>query len=265
MTTVERQLDGLILPPPSGERPRQLLVLCHGIGADGSQLVELAFSWARSLPNTAIAAPNGPFPHRLHHWPFGTTKGYEWFNPAAPETDGGTSIWNADALLDRFIDSQLKRLKLADDAYALAGFSQGAMVALFTGLRRRVAPCAIVSFAGALIGPELIAGERKNRAPVLLVHGEKDRIVQPARSRAAAAALMAAGIPVRTLYRPTLRHEIDSAGSAAAEAFLCEKLDIGGPRKSAKIYQKMSVFNQDNEPLQAGVFGGSRTDKSLYN
>ena len=39
------------------------------------------------------------------------------------------------------------------DAYALMGFSQGAMTALFTGLRRAAAPRAILAFSGALIAP----------------------------------------------------------------------------------------------------------------
>ena len=42
--------------------------------------------------------------------------------------------------LNAFIDAELDRLGLPGEAYALRGFSQGAMTALFTGLRRTAAP-----------------------------------------------------------------------------------------------------------------------------
>ena len=36
------------------------------------------------------------------------------------------------------------------------GFSQGAMMSLFTGLRRQVAPRAILAFSGALVAPQTL-------------------------------------------------------------------------------------------------------------
>ena len=73
------------------------------------------------------------------------------------------------------------------------GFSQGAMISLFTGLRRVAAPRAILGFSGALIAPETLAAELTNRAPVLLVHGEADEAVPVSRSRDAEATLRADG------------------------------------------------------------------------
>ena len=94
------------------------------------------------------------------------------------------------------------------------GFSQGAMTVLFTGLRRPVAPRAILAFSGALIAPETLVAERQNAAPVLLVHGEADGQVPVQRSRDAEAQLKAAGVPVESLYVPTLGHGIDEGGIA---------------------------------------------------
>ena len=64
----------------------------------------------------------------------------------------------AAGFLDAFIDAELARLGLPAEAYALMGFSQGAMTVLFTGLRRAVAPRAILAFSGALVAPERLAG-----------------------------------------------------------------------------------------------------------
>jgi phospholipase/carboxylesterase len=96
--------------------------------------------------------------------------------------------------------------------YAIMGFSQGAMISLFTGLREVVAPRAILAFSGALIAPETLAAELANRAPVLLVHGEADEAVPVSRSHDAEVALEAAGVPVEAHYIPRLGHGIDDTG-----------------------------------------------------
>jgi phospholipase/carboxylesterase len=103
---------------------------------------------------------------------------------------------------------------LPPDAYALMGFSQGAMTVLFTGLRRPAAPRAILAFSGALVAPEMLTAELANRAPVLLVHGEADDVVPAQRSRDAEQALRAAGVPVESVFVPRLGHGIDETGLA---------------------------------------------------
>ena len=120
----------------------------------------------------------------------------------------------AATFLNPFLDAELARLGLPADAYALMGFSQGAMTALFTGLRRATAPRAILAFSGALIAPGSLATELTHRPPVLLVHGEADEVVPVERSREAEAALRAAGVPVEATYVPRLGHGIDDTGLA---------------------------------------------------
>jgi phospholipase/carboxylesterase len=129
-------------------------------------------------------------------------------------------VRTASALLDRFIDVELQRLGLPSEAVVLAGFSQGAMMALYTGLRRPAAPRGIIGFSGALPGLQHIPQEMRNRAPVLLVHGEADPIVPAERSRDAENALRALEIPVRLVPVPGLGHAIDSSGMQAGLDFL---------------------------------------------
>jgi phospholipase/carboxylesterase len=88
------------------------------------------------------------------------------------------------------------------------------MTVLFTGLRRAVAPRAILAFSGALVAPDSLAAELANRTPVLLVHGEADDVVPVQRSHDAEAALRAANVPVEAVYVPRLGHGIDDAGLA---------------------------------------------------
>jgi phospholipase/carboxylesterase len=95
------------------------------------------------------------------------------------------------------------------------GFSQGAMTALFTGLRGPVTPAAILAYSGALLAHDTLAAEIRARPPVLLVHGEADEVVPAWASRHSETALRAAGVPVESLFLPGLDHGIDEAGLAA--------------------------------------------------
>jgi phospholipase/carboxylesterase len=204
--------------PRYGARPgraRMLVVLCHGIGADGDDVIGLAPHWTGLLPDAAFAAPDAPFP--FDQAPFGR----QWFSLAdrsLPALEAG--VRNAWPILNRFIDGELARLELPPEAYALVGVSQGAMVALFVGLRRDHAPRAIVSYSGALIAPGALAEERRNDAPVLLVHGTADELVPAQLTRHAEAVLHADGVPVCMKLMPGLGHAVDETGLTIGGGFL---------------------------------------------
>lgn len=200
------ELDGPRWGPASKGKPAQLVVLCHGLGADGHDLIDLAPSWAPAVPDALFVSVDAP-----EHHPAGF--GRQWWDVGDRNPrDQEAGVRRAAAHLGRFIDAELARLGLPAEAYALMGFSQGAMTVLFTGLRRPSAPRAILAFSGALIAPETLAAELANRAPVLLVHGESDDVVPAYRSRDAETALRAAGVPVESMFVPRLGHGIDETG-----------------------------------------------------
>jgi phospholipase/carboxylesterase len=201
-------LEAIRSGPASKAKPKQLVILCHGLGADGFDLIDLASSWQHACPDALFAAVHAPF---LHDSGFGR----QWWSvadrsPAVMEAGAR----RAAAYLHGFIDDELGRLELEPDAYAMMGFSQGAMISLFTGLRRPVGPRAILAFSGALIAPDTLQAELANHAPVLLVHGEADETVPVSRSYEAEAALIAADVPVDAHYIPRLGHGIDDSGIA---------------------------------------------------
>jgi phospholipase/carboxylesterase len=202
------ELDGPRWGPASKASPKQLVVLCHGLGADGHDLIDLAPTWAHALPNALFISVDAPFPHESGF-------GRQWWSVEdRSPTVMDAGVRRAASFLSAFIDAELDRLALPAAAYALMGFSQGAMTALFTGLRRVVAPRAILAFSGALVAPETLPAELANRAPVLLVHGEADDVVPVHRSHDAEAALRAANVPVEAVYVPRLGHGIDDTGLA---------------------------------------------------
>ena len=201
-------LDGPRAAPASGGPARQLVVICHGVGADGQDLIDLAPYWARALPDAAFVAPNGPA--RYDMAPPDYPHARQWFSLADRSPDKmAAGAEQARAALDPFIDAELARLGLAPGAYALAGFSQGAMTVLHAGLRRATPPRAILAFSGALLTP---VPKPPPATEVLLVHGEADDVVPVQRSRDAEAALRASGVPVEAVWRPRVGHSIDEVG-----------------------------------------------------
>jgi phospholipase/carboxylesterase len=207
-------LSGPALQPRSGAAPRHIVVLLHGVGADGQDLIGLGAHWGAALPHALFLAPDGPEPCDM------APHGRQWFSLAdrAPAAIAAGAK-RAAPMVDAFLDAALSAHGLPEAALLLCGFSQGAMTALFTGLRRARPPAGIVAYSGALAGADALAREIAGRPPVLLVHGTDDGVVPFAAMGAARAALAACGVPVETLPRPGLGHGIDEAGLAAGLAF----------------------------------------------
>jgi phospholipase/carboxylesterase len=208
-------LAGPRRPPRRPGPPRQLVVLLHGVGADGADLIDLAPPLAERLPQAAFVAPDAPEPCDLA--PFGR----QWFSlrdrrPAALLA----GIQAAAPRLDAWLDAELARHGLGNRQLALVGFSQGTMMALFVALRRSPALAAVLGFSGALLGAELLATEAVSRPPVLLVHGAADEVVPVEALFGAVQGLQAAGVPVQWQVRPALPHAIDPASLAHGAAFL---------------------------------------------
>lgn len=210
-------LDGPRLGPPAGEAARGLVVLLHGVGADGNDLIALAPYFRAAMPDVLVVAPNAPEPFDMA--PFGC----QWFSirdlEAMPRLDG---VRRAALVLDGFIDAELAKLGFGEDRLILCGFSQGAMLALHVALRRPRPVAALISHSGMLIGPEHLSAEIRSRPPVLLTHGADDDVVPAAALPAAKAALEAEGVDVRAHLVPGLGHGIDETTVRAALGFICE-------------------------------------------
>jgi phospholipase/carboxylesterase len=202
-----------------------MIVLCHGVASDGSQMEPLAKHWSRGLPDAAFLAPHAPFPFRRRgfpSWPL-RSRAREWYSlkdASRPAQEPGVRF--AADVLNPYVDEQATRLGVPLGAVALAGFSQGAMVALFAGLRRPVPPAGVVVFAGALLAPTSLPGELRSRPPVLLLPGEKDEIVTLSESLAAMQALSACDVPVRMEPLADAGHSLHPAGMAISAGFLQE-------------------------------------------
>ena len=215
-------LNGPRFGPTAPGAPQQLVVVCHGVGATGEDMIAVAPMLAAALPHAVIAAPDGPEPYDMIP-PGNSIEGRQWFSlqdwrPLALEA----GVRSARDTLDRYLDETLADLGIPPTEYALAGFSQGAMMALFTGLRRPIPPRAILAYSGMLLAPAELQDEIANRARVLLVHGEQDEVVPAEASSVGADVLRALDVPVELMMRRDLGHGIDAEGLAAGARVLRE-------------------------------------------
>lgn len=222
MTT---EIDGPRLTAKSG-KARQLVVFLHGYGADGADLIEIGRQWRSFLPDADFVAPHAP--ERCAMSPMGR----QWFPLTMRDPDERwRGVIAARPTLDAFLDAELAKRGMDDRHLALVGFSQGTMMALHTGLRRRVAPRAVLGYSGMLVeGPEQPGEARQNypRPPsILLAHGEEDEIIPVEALMMSANALAAGNIPVQWHLAPGLGHGIDQTGLVHGALFLAQS--FGAP------------------------------------
>lgn len=201
------------IPPPSGT-VRAAVLMLHGVGSNGHDLLGLAPHWSTTLPDVQFVSVDAPF--RFDMAPMG----FQWFSladmsPAAIYA----GILQSAPILDRFIDELLDHLAIPEDRLALCGFSQGTMMALHIAIRRKGPLAGVLGYSGVFRPAAGYLSEITATPPVMLVHGTDDEVIPYPALKASADALMAGGVPVETVTCHGLGHSIDADGIAAGQRF----------------------------------------------
>jgi len=220
------KLEGASYGPQGDGKPGHLVILLHGYGADGNDLIGLAPVLAPLMPDAVFHAPNAPYPCE------GNPFGYQWFGISRLEpalTLAG--VRSAAPLVDAFLDETMAQYGLDESKTVLVGFSQGTMMALHVGLRRAVCPAAIVGYSGIFVlpdeaEPQAVAGEIKSRPPALLIHGDQDDLIPVQALFHSAQALAALEAPVEWHISPGVGHGIDQEGLRHGGEFLARRFGL---------------------------------------
>jgi len=208
-------IDGPRLPPAAGGAARQLVVFLHGYGADGNDLIGLGREWAAFLPHAAFVSPHAPEACAM------APMGRQWFNFTFRDAGEIVSgVAHAAPAIEAFLDAELKRLNLGPRALALVGFSQGTMMALGVGLKRKPAPAAIVGYSGALATAEALPKDPASAPAILLVHGDMDQVIPVDAMFMAREQLAQGGLAVEWHLAQGIGHGIDPEGLSLGGAFL---------------------------------------------
>ena len=201
--------------PASGGVPQSLVIFLHGLGANGQDLLGLAYEYKTELPDTIFVSPDAPFHCDM------APMGYQWFSLQewTPEAIL-MGVQNTAPMLVDFIESQSRKYNLPYNKIALVGFSQGTMMSLYAGPRLPDTLAGIVGYSGAFIEDETVPLATLKKPPVLLIHGMADMIVPVTAYYHAREKLGGAGFKVEGGVTPMLPHSIDMRGIQDARAFL---------------------------------------------
>ena len=208
-------IQGPGLLPQSGEKAKKLVVILHGYGSNGEDLLSLAPYWSEMMPETEFLAPNGP--EVCESFPLG----YQWFGLKAfiPMfvREGLDAVR---PMLKKYLLEELEKRSLTPADLAVVGFSQGAMVALdlmytLPGLS------GIIGYSGGFY-PSTESPIKAPHPEVLLVHGDMDMAVPYGFFMDAQKQLKNLGVHPQTLTCFGLGHSIDEEGLRVGLKFLKE-------------------------------------------
>ncbi|MBC7769954.1 MAG: alpha/beta fold hydrolase [Phycisphaerales bacterium] len=212
-------IDGPRMPPKRGGKPDALVILLHGYGSNGADLISLAPYWADALPGVAFVSPNAlePVPQ--------APGGFQWFpisnlDPNLMEQGARAAAQS----VDRFIDRELEKYGLAPNRLVLVGFSQGTMMALHVAVRREQQIAGVVGFSGVLVGARNLKEQMRSKPPILLVHGDRDPTIPIPAMFDSAEALAAAGHGAQWHVSFGVPHSIGPDGLELAGAFIANCL-----------------------------------------
>jgi phospholipase/carboxylesterase len=178
---------------PEGQQPDLALVLCHGYGATGRDLIGLTQAIGIVKPGLAgriiflyPAAPldlsDAGIPYGRAWWPIDldrllnspTPELLAQFRKAVPE-----GLEEARSMLEKLVSEAGEEFGLKPSQFVLGGFSQGSMLATDLALRMPDGPAGLCILSGALINEGQWRELAAKRPPlaVLQSHGRQDPIL----------------------------------------------------------------------------------------
>jgi len=204
---------------PRSGTPNSLVILLHGVGSNGRDLISLAPYWAKSVPEAVFISPDAPFACDMV--PPGYPDSYQWFSLL--DRDPSVMLAGVRAvfpLVETFIDAQLERFALGYDRLVLSGFSQGTMTSLHVAPRLKSKIAGVLGYSGALLPDPQESYENLQKLPIHLIHGQADDVVPVQAWDFAKSMLEKNGFAVSGYTTPGLPHSIDMHGIESGGEFL---------------------------------------------
>src|SRR3990167_7142695 len=162
------------------------VIWLHGLGADGNDFVPIVpeLNLPADLP-IRFVFPNAP------KKPVTINNGYvmpAWYDIVSLNMDqhaDQTGIADSVKLIEQFIENEIK-LGISSERIILAGFSQGAVIALTTALCYSKKLAGVIALSGYLPFAEQLSKKRSlinQDLPVFIAHGTEDSVVPYALSK----------------------------------------------------------------------------------
>ena len=212
-------LDVTSIHPLSKNKPRQAIVLCHGYGGDGKDISVLAINWQRFLPDAIFLCPNAPEVCSVN------SQGYQWFDLTIEKEEVILEkSLIAEEKLNTFLDQVFDNLQLEPNNLALVGFSQGSMMSIQVGLKRKKQINCLIGYSGKVINQKHLSENINSKPKIFLMHGDNDIIVPPTNLLEAKEYFGKCGIKIKTKLFKNCEHRIPVEGSSLGLEFLRKNL-----------------------------------------
>ena len=165
-------LNTIILEPLTKGKAKNAVILCHGYGGDGKDISILASYWRAHLPETIFICPDAP------EKCVASPTGFQWFDltDQTPEQILSKSLV-AENKLNKLIDEVKDKNNLLANQIVIGGFSQGCMISLQTGIKRKDTINSIIGYSGRIIDTEHLGKNIVSKPNIILMHGDIDQIV----------------------------------------------------------------------------------------
>ena len=212
-------LNTTIINPISKQKPKNAVILCHGYGGDGNDISILANYWKNYLPDTIFLCPNAPEKCAV------SSVGYQWFDLMDQSKQQIlTKSLVAEMKLNQLIDEVKVKNNLDANKIILGGFSQGCMISLQTGIKRKDKINSIIGYSGKIIDTEHLSKNIVSRPKVILMHGDKDEIVPINFFLEAKEFFIKNNYPVELKSFKNCEHRIPQEGSSLGLEFIKKNL-----------------------------------------
>ncbi len=203
---------------PANVPPKQMIIMLHGVGSNGRDLISLAPILAKYVPEAVFISPDAPFACDMV--PAGYPDAYQWFSLANREPSAMLKgVKTVFPLVEEFIESQLELYNLPANKLSLLGFSQGTMTSLYAAPRLKSKIAGVLGYSGALLSDGKDLADL-HKIPIHLIHGQADDVVPVQAWDMAKNILISNGYEFSGHTTRGLTHSIDQAGIDSGGEFL---------------------------------------------
>ncbi|WP_428504019.1 esterase [Roseateles sp.] len=204
MITPQRS-QALALLPDKG-LPELLFLLLHGAGADAAQMRPLAQALRAQYPQAAVVSINGPEAFDQIPGSAESGPGQQWYSlQGASDDDHPERVAAALPGFVATVRAWAEQFDMAWERVALAGFSQGAVMALEAVQAEPQLAGRVLAFSGAYASPPAHAPDQVS---LHILHGQRDPVLPYQDQVTAARRLVQLGADVTADVLPDLGHEL---------------------------------------------------------
>ncbi len=211
----------------TGKSPQHSIIWLHGLGADGEDFVPVAEAMNLPLPVRYIF-PHAPMQPVTINGGYVMRAWYDIVSASISAVQDEAGIRTSQAELEKLIAQERQRGILARNIF-LAGFSQGGVIALQTGLRHAERLGGLLALSTYLPLAETLADEASENSkgtPVFMAHGRSDQVIPYALGKASAEQLSELGYPLEW-HEYAMAHSVCMEEVQDIAAWLTHRLITG--------------------------------------